>query len=83
MAGHEDRSIAASIKVLDQVLTDYGIPHVYEEYAGNHINRVAERIQAKMLPFFASHLSFAQPKGKGRRLAVMVGMVSDIQVPIL
>jgi S-formylglutathione hydrolase len=66
-AGHEHKSIAASIKVLDQVLTGYGIAHVYEEYQGNHINRVAERIEVKMLPFFAEKLSFAQPKGKGRK----------------
>jgi enterochelin esterase-like enzyme len=56
-AGNRDQSIAASIKVLDKVLTDYKISHTYEEYEGDHINRIAERIEQKMLPFFSKHLS--------------------------
>ncbi|UFH57093.1 alpha/beta hydrolase family protein [Spirosoma sp. KNUC1025] len=56
-AGNRDQSIAASIKVLDQVLTNYQIAHTYEEYEGDHINRIAERIEQKMLPFFSKSLS--------------------------
>lgn len=56
-AGNRDQGIAASIKVLDQVLTNYQIPHAYEEYDGDHLNRVAERIELKMLPFFSKNLS--------------------------
>ena len=56
-AGNEDRSIAATNKELDKRLTDYGIVHTYEEYAGNHTNHVADRIEAKMIPFFTTHLA--------------------------
>jgi S-formylglutathione hydrolase len=56
-AGNEDRGIAATIKELDQRLNDYGIAHTYEEYAGNHTNHVADRIETKMMPFFATHLA--------------------------
>ncbi|MBN8822586.1 MULTISPECIES: alpha/beta hydrolase-fold protein [unclassified Spirosoma] len=56
-AGNRDQSIAASNKVLDQILTSYQITHTYEEYEGDHINRIAERIEQKMLPFFSKHLS--------------------------
>jgi len=59
-AGSEDKSIAASIQVLDQVLNNYGIKHIYEEYNGNHINRVAERIETKVLAFFATNLASEQ-----------------------
>jgi len=55
-AGSKDVSIAANIKVLDGMLTTYQIPHTYEEYDGDHINRIAERIEQKMLPFFSGNL---------------------------
>jgi enterochelin esterase-like enzyme len=58
-AGDQDRAIAASIQVLDQVLNSYEIPHTFEIYEGNHVNRVAERIETKTMPFFSSHLSHA------------------------
>ena len=59
-AGKEDRGIAASIKELDKVLDSYGIKHEYEEYDGNHINRVAERIGVNLLNFFSENLAFEQ-----------------------
>ena len=49
-------------KKLDQVLTDYGITHFYESYDGDHLNRIAERIQTKTLPFFSQNLSFEKAK---------------------
>ncbi|GAB3962043.1 alpha/beta hydrolase family protein [Spirosoma harenae] len=55
-AGNRDQSIAASNKILDQVLMNYHINHTYEEYEGDHINRIGERIEQKMLPFFSKHL---------------------------
>ncbi|GAB3253123.1 alpha/beta hydrolase family protein [Larkinella harenae] len=63
-AGSKDAGIAASIKVLASVLNDYQIKHTYEEYEGDHVNRVAERIEKNVLPFFSQHLSFEQPKKK-------------------
>lgn len=61
-AGTKDVGISGATKELDRVLTDYGIAHVYESYDGDHLNRIAERIQTKMLPFFSEHLSFEKAK---------------------
>jgi enterochelin esterase-like enzyme len=57
-AGDRDVAIAASIRVLDAELAKYGVPHFFEIYEGDHINRVAQRIEEKMLQFFAQHLLF-------------------------
>ncbi|QDK83641.1 esterase [Spirosoma sp. KCTC 42546] len=62
-AGSKDASIAANNKILDGILTTYNIPHTYEEYDGDHINRIAERIELKMLPFFTANLSTELVKG--------------------
>lgn len=57
-AGLQDQGISNSTKKLHQLLDVYDIPHVYESYQGNHVNRIGERIQTKTLPFFSQHLSF-------------------------
>jgi S-formylglutathione hydrolase len=57
-AGDADRSIAASIRILDERLNDYAIPHDFEIYEGNHISGVATRIETKVMPFFSEKLSF-------------------------
>ena len=56
-AGNQDAGIAASIRVLDGILKNYGIPHTFEIYEGNHINHVADRIETKALPFFSANLA--------------------------
>ncbi|HYE72465.1 MAG TPA: alpha/beta hydrolase-fold protein, partial [Blastocatellia bacterium] len=61
-AGTKDVSISATTKQLDQVLTDYGIAHFYESYDGDHLNRIAERIQTKAMPFFSQNLLFEKAK---------------------
>ncbi|MCC9136054.1 alpha/beta hydrolase [Pontibacter silvestris] len=61
-AGSEDKGIAASIQELDKILDNYGIKYFYEEYEGDHINRVAERIETKMVNFFSENLSFNQSR---------------------
>lgn len=66
-AGSKDESIAANIKVLDGMLTNYKIPHTYEEYDGDHINRIAERIEQKMLPFFTTNLSVKPTRAARKR----------------
>jgi S-formylglutathione hydrolase FrmB len=43
---------------LDQALTRLGVEHTFELYEGDHVNRVAERFGAKMLPFFSRELAF-------------------------
>ena len=61
-AGTKDVGISGATKQLDQLLTDYGIAHFYESYEGDHLNRIAERLQTKTLPFFSQHLSFEKAK---------------------
>ncbi len=61
-AGTKDVGISGATRQLDQVLTDYGIAHFYESYEGDHLNRIAERLQTKTLPFFSQHLSFEKAK---------------------
>lgn len=58
-AGDKDERIAATIGTLDQVLNDYGVPHTYEVYEGDHVSGIADRLQTKVLPFFSKHLSFS------------------------
>jgi S-formylglutathione hydrolase len=55
-AGTRDQPIASTVTALDKVLNDYVIPHVYETYEGDHINRIAERLEKKVLPFFTTNL---------------------------
>jgi enterochelin esterase-like enzyme len=57
-AGKDDRGIAATITDLDAILNNYKMDHTYEIYDGNHTNHIAERIETKVLPFFAKNLAF-------------------------
>jgi enterochelin esterase-like enzyme len=61
-AGTKDPGISAATKELDKVLTDYGVEHFYESYDGDHLNRIAERLQTKTLPFFSEHLAFEKAR---------------------
>jgi enterochelin esterase-like enzyme len=45
-------------KAISDVLTRYGIEHVYETYEGDHVNKVAERYETRVLPFFSRELKF-------------------------
>jgi S-formylglutathione hydrolase len=49
--------LLASNKELDQALTRFAITHGFEEYEGDHTNKVAERIEQHVLPFFSDKLS--------------------------
>jgi S-formylglutathione hydrolase len=57
---------------LDEILTAYAIPHAYETYDGNHINRVAERLETKVFRFFTEHLRFEQQE-RGAQQASAIG----------
>lgn len=57
-AGTADKSIHATSVELDRILTDYKLAHDWGSYEGDHLNRVAERIEKVLLPFFAKHLTF-------------------------
>jgi enterochelin esterase-like enzyme len=54
--------LAASNRQMDQILTDFGVAHTFETYEGDHTNRVVERIETKVLPFFSRSLSFNAPR---------------------
>jgi S-formylglutathione hydrolase FrmB len=59
-AGAQDRGIAAATRELADVLTAYGIAHTLEIYdPGDHINRVDERVEQHVLPFFSRSLAAA------------------------
>jgi S-formylglutathione hydrolase FrmB len=55
-AGDKDQMIAGTVRQLDELLNRYGIHHEFEIYAGDHINRIAERLETKVLPFFSTAL---------------------------
>ena len=57
-AGTQDRGIHESTRKLHARLDSYRIPHEYESYEGDHLNRIAERIEIKVLPFFSANLEF-------------------------
>ena len=59
-AGNRDAGIAESIRILDRELNKYHIPHSFEIYEGDHINRVSKRIEDKMLDFFEKNLLFGK-----------------------
>ena len=54
-------TLAGSNRQLNESFKTLGVTHTYEEYEGDHNNRVAERIQQKVLPFFSNNLSFTAP----------------------
>jgi S-formylglutathione hydrolase FrmB len=45
---------------LDAALTRLRVPHEFEEYEGDHGNRVTERFVSKVLPFFSQQLDAAR-----------------------
>lgn len=55
-------TLAASNKTLDETLTRFGVAHTYETYEGNHTNKVPERFEEKLLPFFTGNLAFKAAK---------------------
>jgi S-formylglutathione hydrolase FrmB len=61
--GNQDEAVQpASVKALDELLTRFDIAHTYETYDGMHSNKIGERIETRMLPFFSSNLSFTQAR---------------------
>jgi S-formylglutathione hydrolase len=63
--GTKDTLLAAN-RQLHEKLTRLKIPHSYDEYEGDHTNRVGERIERNVLPFFSKNLaSPANPTSPG------------------
>jgi S-formylglutathione hydrolase len=57
--GLQDNLIASN-KVLVDGLTRFGVVHTFETYEGDHTNRIPQRLEEKVLPFFSAQLSFDQ-----------------------
>ena len=49
-------TLLRSNQELHAAMTKLRIPHYYEEYDGDHTNKVRERIERNVLPFFARNL---------------------------
>jgi S-formylglutathione hydrolase FrmB len=43
---------------LHRLLDLYGIANTFEQYSGDHVSNVADRMQNHVLPFFGKHLAF-------------------------
>ena len=48
-------------QAIDRLLNDYKVAHTFETYEGDHVNKIAERLETKALPFFSKALSFGPP----------------------
>ena len=59
-AGAQDFGISGATKQLHERLEAYGIPHVYESYEGDHVNKIGARIYSEVLPFFSRELKFGK-----------------------
>jgi enterochelin esterase-like enzyme len=55
--GLQDGLISGN-KAISEVLMRYHVSHIYETYEGNHTNKVAERYETRVLPFFSRELEF-------------------------
>ncbi len=57
-AGRSDglADIPVNVRALHEMLTGFGIDHFFEIYEGNHGNRIRERLEKIVLPFFSSSL---------------------------
>lgn len=61
-AGTEDQypHIPITARAFSHGLKRNGIPHAFEEYRGDHRNRIRERLESKALPFFSKTLAFGK-----------------------
>ncbi|MEP7305220.1 MAG: alpha/beta fold hydrolase [Acidobacteriota bacterium] len=50
-------TLLASNRRLHEKMTELRIPHFYEEYDGDHTNKVGERLERSVLPFFSKSLA--------------------------
>ena len=55
--GEQDGLIGANT-ALSEAMTMFGVHHTFETYEGDHSNRISERFEKSVLPFFSRHLIF-------------------------
>jgi pimeloyl-ACP methyl ester carboxylesterase len=60
---HSSRATGCSLTAL----TRFGVAHTFETYEGDHGNRIPQRLEEKVLPFFSNTLSFDQRRESTRR----------------
>ena len=53
--GEQDGLIGAN-RTLSETMTRYGVEHTFETYEGDHVNRIEQRFEERVLPFFSRHL---------------------------
>ena len=63
--GLQDNLITSN-QVLVERLKRYGVAHTFETYEGDHNNRIPQRLEQKVLPFFSRQLSFEQSRESRR-----------------
>jgi len=51
-------TLLASNQVMVARLKRFGVPHTFETYEGDHGSKVMQRLEEKVLPFFAQQLAF-------------------------
>jgi S-formylglutathione hydrolase FrmB len=49
-------------RLLVERMDAFGVPHTFETYEGDHGNRIPQRLEEKVLPFFSKQLSFEQTR---------------------
>ncbi len=60
-AGAQDQPIATNTENFAGILSEYGIDHTVEIYdPGTHIDRIDERVENHVLPFFSDRLVFSE-----------------------
>jgi len=64
--GLQDNLITSN-QVLVEALKRFGVGHTFETYEGDHGNRIPQRLEEKVLPFFSNNLSFEQRRENSRR----------------
>ena len=85
----KNTAIALDIGLQDGLITSnevfvaglqrFGVPHTYSTYEGDHGNRVAQRIEEHVLPFFSKHLSFAGAPAPAPRIGPVPDASRDTQ----
>jgi enterochelin esterase-like enzyme len=68
-SGTKDEPIAGGVRSLHEVLTTYDLPHFFEIYEGDHLNRIADRIETKVVPMFSKLFEAVRQTSGNRRPA--------------
>ena len=56
--GRQDELLEVN-RQLSEAFKRNQVPHTFEEYEGGHSNKIPERVETRMLPFFSRTLEFS------------------------